>query len=88
MKAEWGYIIFFYEHKGSQKTIIEDMRVQGQGLSMVSKSSDTVQINGLNFKASISPNTTGCVVIKNDLFGYSFGMGGSMQIRWVKNSNL
>jgi hypothetical protein len=25
MKAEWGYIIFFYEHKGSQKTIIEDM---------------------------------------------------------------
>ena len=35
-KSDWGYIIFYYEHKGTQKTLCEEMQIKGQGLSMVS----------------------------------------------------
>ena len=48
---------------------------------MVSGSSNTIQIDGLTYKTNIGPNSTGIVIIKNDLFGYSFGMGGSVSIK-------
>jgi hypothetical protein len=48
---------------------------------MVSNSSDTVTIQGLGYKTNIRPNSTGCIIIKNDLFGYSFGMGGRASIK-------
>ena len=28
-KSDWGYIIFYYEHKGSSKTLCEDMQIKG-----------------------------------------------------------
>ena len=48
---------------------------------MVSGSSNTIQIDGLAYKTNIGPNSTGIVIIKNDLFGYSFGMGGRASIK-------
>lgn len=47
----------------------------------MSKSSNTVTIQGLGYKTNIGPNSTGCIIIKNDLFGYSFGMGGRASIK-------
>ena len=57
------------------------MKIRGEGLKMVSGSSNTIQIDGLTYKTTIGPNSNGIVIIKNDLFGYSFGMGGSVSIK-------
>ena len=48
---------------------------------MVSGSSNTITTNGLAYTSKIGPNSTGIVIIKNDLFGYSFGMGGKASIK-------
>ena len=48
---------------------------------MVSKSSKTIQIDGMAYKTKIGPNSTGIVIIKNYLFGYSFVMGGRASIK-------
>ena len=39
---------------------------------MVSKSSKTIQIDGLAYKTKIGPNSTGIVIIKNDLNEHTF----------------
>lgn len=57
------------------------MQIKGQGLTIVSESSNTIQTQGLGYKTNIGPNSTGIVIIKNDLFGYSFGMGGKASIK-------
>ncbi len=44
---------------------------------MISKSSETIFIQGLAYRTNIYPNSTGSVIIKMNRNGYSLGMGGS-----------